>query len=178
MWCERVLYNTQIPQGRISSHKAIDIVDIDWDECGNLLKSQTRLGEPVRVLLPSGERIRHGDVLAEDAETVVVVNVRPTQVIVAGPASTQRMAELALELGNLHLPTQVMENEIVFHEDASAMASLMRLCIPWRSDERRFEPTMISMGPRVRVSAEMHVLRRPQESRDEHASVRKVTSNA
>jgi urease accessory protein len=159
MWVERVLGNVrdgiELPAG------PVDSIDIRWDECGRILKSRTRDGEPIRVLLPPGSQLRHGDVLvAEDDDRRVVVNVSPCDVIVARPADARDMGILCLELGNLHWPTQVTETEVVFIEDGPPFAVVEQLKVSWSRESRRFEPTPIGSGPGVGLARGFKVIRR------------------
>jgi urease accessory protein UreE len=64
----------QVPN---DSHRAVDYVDIHWDQCRSTLKARSRGGEDIRVLLPRGQSLRHGDVLFEDAARAVIINVLP-----------------------------------------------------------------------------------------------------
>ena len=160
MWCEKIIRNlaTDPPPGA-----SVDWVDIQWNECGRILKKQSRRGEPVRVLLPPGQRLRHNDVIYEDASVAIAINVQQCEVIVAKIAEPQTLATLALELGNLHLPVQIEPQEIIFIEDGPAMAVLDSLRIPWAKEIRRFEPAQIISVPSVDVSPALRVIIRSQK---------------
>ncbi len=134
-------------------------MDVEWTECARVLKKQTRGGEPVRVMLPRGQTLRHGDVIFEDADRVVIIQVRPCEAIVASVAGAREMARLALELGNLHQPAQLSDGEIVFIEDGPPMEVLERLGIPWRKEVRRFEPTPVLSAPVARLAGGFRVIR-------------------
>ena len=73
-------------------NKTADVVDVAWNACGRVLKSYTRGGQPVRVLLPPGQRLHHGDVLFEDQTTAIVVNVPACELVVARPADAATAA--------------------------------------------------------------------------------------
>jgi len=159
MWVERVLGN--IADGLILTPGPVDHIDIRWDECRRTLKTHTRDGQPIRVLLTPGSQLRHGDVLADDADPrPVIVNVLPCEVIVARPASARDMSLLCLELGNLHWPVQVTETEVLFMEDGPSLAILEQLKVPWARESRRFEPTPIGAGPGVQLARAFKVVRR------------------
>jgi urease accessory protein len=160
MWVERVIGN--LADGLALPPGPVDHLDIRWDECGRMLQSRTRRGTPIRVLLPPGRQLRHGDVLGpEDDAPPVIVNVLPCRVIVARPAAVRDMALLCLELGNLHWPAQVTEVEVLFVEDGPPLAVLDQLKIPWSMESRRFEPTPIGNGPGVQLARGFKVIRRP-----------------
>jgi urease accessory protein len=159
MWCERVLYNLHRSRPRGVERKTIDYVDLAWNECDRLLKRCTRGGQPIRVLLSEGQRLRDGDVLWEDESNLVAVNVLPAEVIIAGPARALEMTLLALELGNLHWPTQIAGDQIIFPEHATAIRVLEKLRIPWSRELRRFEPADVMAMPSLRVSQNIQTLR-------------------
>jgi urease accessory protein UreE len=160
VWCERVLYNAASMQSRTTADREVDFIDLDWHECKRLLKKRSRGGRDVRVLLSADKCLQHGDVLYEDATVILSINVRPMELIVAGPASTHRLLELALELGNLHWPTQVIADRILFPEHPTAMIVIERLNISWSKEIRRFEPADLMAAPSADVSQDIQVVRR------------------
>ena len=159
MWCEKVLRNLTDP-GHIPPAGEIDFVDVAWDECKSILKKQSRAGEPVRVLLNRTEKIRHGDVLAENESRAIVVNVVPCEVVVVRSDEPRRLAELAFELGNLHWPAQVSENELAFVEESSAMQAVRACGLEFVRERRRFDPLPVAVTLGFSVSQDLRVLRR------------------
>jgi urease accessory protein len=156
MWCESIVRNAR--EGEDLGGRAVDYVDIQWDQCRSTLKARSRGGEEVRVLLPRGQTLRHGDVLFEDDRHAVVVNVLPCEVVVVRSPESRLMAELALELGNLHQPTQVGENELAFLEDPQALAAAQRLGLEVTRELRRFEPLAVLVAM-VRPAQRIQILR-------------------
>jgi urease accessory protein UreE len=163
MWCERVIRNLTDLSAADREGRFVDWVDIEWNECGRVLKKQTRRGQPVRVLLPPGERLGHNDVIFEDAARAVAIHVRPCEVIVATAPDASALAVLALELGNLHVPVQVGAAELVFVEDGPAMAVLDAMQISWTKQVRRFEPVNLVSGPSVNLAPSLRVIVRSQQ---------------
>ena len=156
MWCEAIVRN--VAEGDGFASRAVDYVDIQWDQRRSTLKARSRGGEEVRVLLPRGQTIRHGDVLFEDVSRAVVVNVLPCELIVVRSGDSKLMAELALELGNLHWPTQVTETEIIFPDGPDAIAAVQRLGLETAREIRRFEPLPV-MAAQARGSQSLRILR-------------------
>lgn len=156
MWCERVLKN--VADGDALAGRAVDCVDIGWDQCRSTLKSRSRGGEDVRVLLPRGQNLRHGDVIYDDGARAVVIHVLPCELIVVRSDDVRLLAELALELGNLHWPTQVTDDEILFVEEDNALNAVRRLGLTWTRETRRFEPIPI-LATAVRTADAFRVIR-------------------
>jgi urease accessory protein len=162
MWCENVLENIAGTPAVDRAERNIDLVDLEWHECSGLLKKQTRNGEPVRVLLPHGQRVRHGDVIYKDATCTVVIHVLPCEVIVATPANDRQAVTLALELGNLHHPTQVGNGELIFIEAEQVTRVLQVMKIPCKKEIRRFEPTIVTSVPAANVAGNFRLFRQSQ----------------
>lgn len=148
MWCENVLRNIATSSAE-SDGREFDHVELEWSECRNVVKKLTTRGEPIRILLPPGEQLRHGDVIHENEERIVLVRVLPCDVIVADVPDPHQLAVLAMELGNLHLQADVGATGITFVEDEAAMRVLDAMKIHWRRERRRFEPTKIISMPGV-----------------------------
>jgi urease accessory protein UreE len=142
MWCETIVRNAADDQS-LAGH-AVDYVDIRWDQRRATLKAASRAGEEIRVLLPRGQTLRHGDVLFEDTSRAIVINVIPCEVIVAQSEDSQRMALLAWELGNLHWPTQVSETELIFLEGDETLAAAHALGLGIAREVRRFDPLPVA----------------------------------
>lgn len=163
MWCDRILGNVSVgvPAGSAWAGREIDLLDVPWQECRQVVKKRSRGGREIRVVLPAGHRVRHGDVLGEDGAAVIVVDVPPCDVVVVRPPAASAAARLALELGNLHWPTEVTDAEIVFPEDGPAMKAVEALGLSYTIENRRFTPTPLTASVEVPVSAGFKVVRAP-----------------
>lgn len=157
MLCERVIRNLGDGTAAERRQQTLDYLDVQWNECGRVLKNQSRAGRTVRVLLPPGQTVRHNDVVYEDDATAIAVCVTPCEVILADVPDTRQMCLLALELGNLHLPVQLENERIAFTEDAVAMAVLETMQIRWRREVMRFEPAVVMSAPTVEVAPQLRV---------------------
>jgi urease accessory protein len=148
MWCDRILGNIAAewdghgPDAAWAGRRW-DIVDIAWPECGRLLRKQTREGRAVRILLPPGERITHGDVVFDDGTLAIVIRVVRSEVVVVKTKNAMEAARLALELGNLHWPTQITEDEILFPEDGPALAAVAKCGLTGSREMRLFQPSPV-----------------------------------
>jgi urease accessory protein len=157
MWCEIIIRNAQGPED--FGGRAVDYVDIQWDQRRSTLKARSRGGEEVRVLLSRGQVLRHGDVLFEDDARALVINVLPCELIVVSSQNPRLMAELALELGNLHWPAELTESEIIFLESEEALAAAQRLGLEISRQVRRFDPLPV-LAMNVRATQPIQILRR------------------
>lgn len=157
MWCESVVRNAG--EGGDFGGRAVDYVDIQWDQRRSTLKARSRAGEEVRVLLPRGQALRHGDVLFEDDRRAVVINVLPCELIVVRSPSPRLMAALALELGNLHHPTEIGENELAFPEDPQSLAAARRVGLETTRELRRFDPLPVP-AREIGLTQPLQILRR------------------
>ncbi|MDB5289425.1 MAG: urease accessory protein UreE [Phycisphaerales bacterium] len=178
MWCENILRNAADDARGQWPGRDVDVVDVAWHECRNVLKKRSRGGEEIRLLLPPGQTPRHGDVLFEDSRRVVAIEVIPCDVIVVRPASTRDAAAIALELGNLHVPTQITETEIIFIEEKSALEVLEKWNAAFARENHRFEPTPIIATPGVRMAGNFKIIRGNTQSRSVGEPSRSVASSA
>jgi urease accessory protein len=178
MWCEKILRNAANDGRAQWGGRDGDVVDVAWHECRNALKKRSRGGEEIRVLLPAGQTPHHGDVVFEDGRRIIVIEVSPCDTIVVRPASIRDAAAIALELGNLHAPTQITETEIIFIEDQSAMQVLEKWNAPFDRENRRFEPTPAIATPGVRMAGNFKVIRGSAQGRSAGEPSRSVASSA
>jgi len=138
MFCERILGNLD-PDQIVESE--IDWLDLTWIDCTRrALRKQTRSGIEVKLVLPIGQSPHHRDILSDDMTSLIVVNLIPTKVLVAQPPTAAKMAQLALELGNLHLPVEIGSKEMIMIPDGPTEAILARMEIGFSTDIRRFNP--------------------------------------
>jgi urease accessory protein UreE len=163
MLCDKVIRNGGLTID--CGNRTIDWIDLQWNQCVGVLKRRSRAGESVQILLPRGQVVRHHDVIYEDANRSIIVNVEPCEVIIAKPGSFGETALLALELGNLHLPVQLANSELIFIEDESAMRVLSALQMAWRRNLQRFEPKPLLAAPVLDISGNLQVVIR-SESRN------------
>ena len=158
MWCDKVLGNLSDAQiAEASDDKRIDFIDLRWTQCRRSLDAVSRSGRRFRVLLAPDSRIAHGDILYLDERESVVVNVVPEEMIVVSSADANRMALLALELGNLHWPTQIDAGQIIFPEDGPAMATLEKLGLAFTREKRRFRPAATIVMTTVGISTDFNI---------------------
>lgn len=139
MIVERVLGN--IYDTGESPHRMLDPFYLDWQDCHRrAVRGRSESGRDIGVLLSVGQSLRHGDILFEDERTRIVCMVRPAQVLVIEPPGAQAMGLLAAELGNLHAPVEIRQNQIITIEDGPVLEILRRCGAPYRQESRIFQP--------------------------------------
>ncbi len=169
------LFEAELPQrwhGR-----DVDPVEIHWHELGRrAFQATTRAGRRVRVLLPRGARVRHGDILVTGTDWVIAVNVPETDVLIVRPHSMTQAALLALELGNLHIPTQIALDELRVPPDGPARQAFDERGARYEGATRRFAPEPVR-GAAVRLAAAFQMSgRRPANTGGEASAASGATS--
>ena len=159
MWCDRVIRNIAEARRERCSGRADRLRRSGMAPIRPALKARSRGGEEIRIVLGAGARLRHGDVIFEDESRLVAVNVKACELIVVRPGDSKIAAILALELGNLHWPTQIAESEIIFREAPQTLAILEKLNVHGTKETRRFQPSDVIGGPMARLSNSLQVIR-------------------
>ncbi len=127
------------------SDPRLDHLDLRWDECHRRSGEKlSRRGVSVRLLLRLGVVLRDGDVLVDHDQRLLVVSVIPAEVLVVRPRSLEEAALTTLELGNLHVPVEVTDSEILTPADGPPMGMLTKRGVLFTVETRTFQPTAIS----------------------------------
>lgn len=161
MLVESIVANLYEPSTHPHGDVEVDWVDFRWDECHRrALRKQSRGGRDLRVLLPIGQHIRHGDLLGRwpDTQQYLAAYVLPTDVLVGRPTSASLFAKLAYELGNLHVPVEIHATEILTPPDGPVEAAFARVGVACVREVRRFTPDRADV-PQVSRSSALQVVR-------------------
>jgi urease accessory protein UreE len=155
MICEAVLGNLYDGSFPATAAAPNDWLDLQWHHCvRRALRACTRGGTQLRILLPVGRSLRHGDVLRrDDTGATVAVNVLPTTVLIARPRDARRGWSIALELGNLHIPVEVTDEEIILLPNGPGEGVLKRHGEPYQNQLRRFAPLRATTSQLATVGA-------------------------
>jgi urease accessory protein UreE len=144
-----------------------EIVDIPWHECaGRALRKTTRAGHAVGILIPLGVSLRDGDVLAREVEggrrDILLVHVPPCDVWLISPANAHQLAQIALELGNLHVPVEVTATgELVVIPDGPTRQVLDQYRVLYKPAVRVFAPLRATVLQGVKLADGFVVQRGP-----------------
>lgn len=161
MLCEAVRGNVFEDDARFAG-KARDHVELSWRDCARrAVRARSKAGTTLGILLPLGQVVRHGDVVYEDGHTIVVVNVKPCEVIVAEFTDAVRLANAALELGNLHVPVEASGPlQLITLPDGPAAGVVHRYATSSTRGVRRFMPLRATvLGNDARLSDDFRIFR-------------------
>jgi urease accessory protein len=100
----------------------------------------------VAVHLPEGEHLRVGDVLYQDAESKIVVDVLPEDVLIIKPKSIQQMGIIAHELGNRHLPAQFIGDQMVVQYDYLVETLLQKRKLDYERTSLKLKQPFLHVG--------------------------------
>lgn len=95
--------------------RVIDYLELEWYEINKrILHKRTNAGkEVVLKFLNQSQSLIEGDVLYEDEQELIIVSIKPCEVIVIKPASMYEMAYVCYEIGNKHLPLFYENDELL-----------------------------------------------------------------
>ncbi|MFC7393974.1 urease accessory protein UreE [Scopulibacillus cellulosilyticus] len=121
-----------------SEHEAdIEYVYLDSEECPKKrFRTTTDKGTEVGIDLPPGPPLSEGDILYADNNRLIVVKVKPTDVIVAKPQTKKEMGELCYQIGNLHQPLLVLEDEVLIPDEKQNVDLFRAVGLPFRQEKR------------------------------------------
>jgi urease accessory protein len=155
MLCNRVV-NVADP----SALSVDDRVDLEWWELQRrALRKVSREGRNLRILLPLGAVLFDGALLSDESGAAVIeVQVRPCEVLVIYPRDANELANLALELGNLHSPSEIVDGVIRTVIDGPVEALVADLGARSERQTVKFNPRRCVGMPEVRVSADVRVI--------------------
>ncbi len=110
------------------------------------LRAKLDSGEEVALMLPRGEILRGGDLLAASDGRVVEVVSRPERLLHVECDSPQALARAAYHLGNRHVPVQVGDGFLRLAADHVLELMLKGLGARLSSIEAPFEPEAGAYG--------------------------------
>ena len=159
------LYDRVLPDEHSDGHRwhpVDDQVDVAWWELNwRALRKTTRGGRQIRILLPLGQTIRDGALLSDaEGQGRIRVCLLPCELLVILPRNLGEMGALALELGNLHIPAEVVDGTVRVVADGPAEAVASDLSIPFRRQVGLFHPRRCAGMPELQISPEFRTIGR------------------
>lgn len=108
--------------------KPVDLLAIEWYESTKRIQRlRTERGMDIAVkLLGSTSCLQDGDILFEDDDKIVVVTIKPCEVIQIKASDFLQIAYVSSEIGNKHLPLFVEANELLMPYERSMYAWLTK----------------------------------------------------
>lgn len=106
---------------REQTNKRHDLLSIEWYESTKRIQRlRTAEGMDIAVkLLGNTSCLQDGDILYEDEEKIVVVTIKPCEVIKVMAIDFLQIAFVSSEIGNKHLPLFVEANELLMPYERS-----------------------------------------------------------
>jgi urease accessory protein len=95
--------------------RSIDKLQLEWYECNKrILHKRLVSGIELRLkFLKENPAFEEGDILYEDADTIIVVEIIPCDAIVIITGSLLMTASVCYEIGNRHLPLFFNNGELL-----------------------------------------------------------------
>ena len=141
----------------ISGNKKIDWLDLEWHETNKrILHKKTKSGkEVVMKFLKENQNLTQGDIIYEDAETIIAINIQPCEVIVIKPKNNFEIAAVCYEIGNKHLPLFFHEDELLIAFEAPLFNLLISLGYEVKKENRKLiNPLKTSVASHAHNSSE------------------------
>jgi urease accessory protein len=103
-----------------SGNKSIDWLELQWHETNKrILHKKTRSGKEITMkFLKENQNLTQGDIIFEDAESIIVIEIQPCEAIVVKPGTMLEIASLCYEIGNKHLPLFFQNEELMIPYEA------------------------------------------------------------
>ena len=101
--------------GHAAGNKIIDSVSIEWHEANKRImhKKTTSGKEVILKFLNENQQLTEGDILFENADTIIVVEILPCDAIIVKPKTVLEIASVCYEIGNKHLPMFYLNDELL-----------------------------------------------------------------
>ena len=121
-------------------------------------------GEEVGVILPWGETLRHGDVLASASGLVARIVAAAEPVLVIRCSHPRELARVAYHLGNRHVAVEVADSVLKIAPDHVLRAMVEGLGAHVEPSHQPFEPESGAYGGHMHDPVPTRFPRRPQAS--------------
>jgi urease accessory protein len=139
------------------NNKNIDWLDIEWHEVNKrILHKKTRSGkEVIMKFLKENQNLTQGDILFEDAETIIGIDIQSCEAIVIKPKTMFEMAAVCYEIGNKHLPLFFQDDELLIAYEAPLFNLLISLGYDVKKEDRKLiNPLKTSVASHAHIGSE------------------------
>ena len=119
--------------------RVIDYLELEWYETTKrILHKKTNAGEDVVLKFLNGsQNLTEGDVVYEDEQSLIVISIKPCEVIVIKPKSMYEMSYVCYEIGNKHLPLFYENDELLVPYEAPLFKMLQASGFDLIKEERK-----------------------------------------
>ena len=122
-------------------------------------------GDEAGVILPWGETLRHGDLIASSTGLVVRIVAAPEPVMLVRCSHPRELARVAYHLGNRHVAVEVMEGTLKISPDHVLRAMVEGLGAQVELATQPFDPEAGAYGGHGHGTAAPRFPRRPGGSK-------------
>jgi urease accessory protein len=124
----------------------VDRLSLTWDERQkSRQKLQTAAGRELALALPTGTRLQAGDLLPT-ADGWIEVCLAPENVLLIRPRTLQETAFVAYQVGNRHLPLEIIDDGLKTLYEPVLAAYLSQQGIPVEQAHLPFTPISATSG--------------------------------
>src|SRR5690242_17354335 len=87
-------------------NRSVDWLQLEWFEAGKrILRRKTQSGKELALrFMAEHSGLSQGDIIHEDEQSIIAIEILPSECMVIKPASMFEMASACYEIGNKHLP--------------------------------------------------------------------------
>ncbi len=138
-----------------TANKSIDQLCIEWHETGKrILHKTTKAGISITLkFLNANPDFQDGDILWQDKNSIIAVEIIPTDSIVIIPESIVSASALCYEIGNRHLPLFYEGHELLIPYDVPLHHLLQSSGYIMRVEKRKLNhPFKTTVLPHVQVA--------------------------
>jgi urease accessory protein len=130
------------------AHPIVDSVALTWEQRHrSRQKLLTVQGRNVALALPTGTRLQAGDLLLMP-EGLIRVECAPEDVLLIRPRSLQETAFVAYQIGNRHLPLEIVDRDLKTLYEPVLETYLRQQSIPVERAQLPFTPISATSGHR------------------------------
>jgi urease accessory protein len=101
---------------------------------------RTQGGRELALALPTGTRLRPGEIIVVAPAWYVTVEAAVEPVIAIAPRSRDEALRIAFEVGNRHFTLAIEGDELLVPDDPAMRQLLERLGVEWRGERAPFVP--------------------------------------
>ena len=160
MLCDRVIGHLDDPDVLPASGKRSTVLDLTWLQChSRTYKKVLEDGRTIRLLLPPGTVLQHGDVVSDDGGEVIWINLLPCELLIVDTSNAPAIGPLMYEIGNLHAPLEMLPTGFATNPDGPVEAVLRKYKTPFRTEIRRFHPLQLPNGESFRLAPTFSISR-------------------